>query len=395
MTYFERAKKTIMNTYKRNEVLLVSGKGSYVFDENGNKYLDFTGGIAVCSLGHCPDEVVIAVENQVKTLIHTSNLYYTIPQIELAERLARLAGGGVKVFFSNSGAEANEGAIKLARKYHRKKGKDKFEIITFYNSFHGRTYGALSATGQKKFHQDFEPMLPGFHYAELNNIESVKEKINEKTAGIMLELVQGEGGVNVCEKEFITQLKKICMENDILLIFDEIQTGVGRTGKFFCYEHYNIRPDILTIAKGIAGGLPLGAILAIDEVADCMEPGTHATTFGGGPVVCASACAVVDKISQKDFLDMVLEKGYYIEKGIEFLKNDFPLGKVKGIGLLRGVELNLENPAKVVEVGLQKGLLLNITAGNILRLLPALNIDFKEIDEFFDKFRETLKEVVK
>ncbi|MCX7770717.1 MAG: aspartate aminotransferase family protein [Proteobacteria bacterium] len=394
MSYIERARKTIMNTYKRNELVLVRGKGSYVYDDRGNRYLDFTGGIAVCSLGHCPDEVINAVENQIKTLIHTSNLYFTIPQIELAERLVNLSGGGVKVFFCNSGAEANEGAIKLARKYHRKKGKDKYEIITFLNSFHGRTYGSLSATGQTKFHKDFEPLLPGFKYAELNNIESVKSLLTPKTAGIMIELIQGEGGINVCNRDFLLELKSICDQQDILLIFDEIQTGVGRTGRFFCYEHFEIKPHIWTLAKGIAGGLPLGAIIALDEIAQVLEPGTHATTFGGGPVICSAGCSVVDRISNKEFLQDVEKKGKYLEEGLEKMKSKYPFGEIRGMGLLRGVELKIDEPAKVVDRGLKNGLLLNITAGNILRLLPPLNIKVEEIDEFFDKISKTFDEVL-
>lgn len=393
MSYIERAKKVIMNTYKRNEVVLVKGEGSYVFDEKGNKYLDFTGGIAVCSLGHCPKEVVDAVEEQVKKLIHTSNLYFTVPQIELAEKLVKLSGDGVKVFFCNSGAEANEGAIKLARKYHRKKGKDKYEIITFLNSFHGRTYGSLSATGQTKFHKDFEPMLPGFKYAVLNDIESVKKLLTPNTAGIMLELIQGEGGINVCNKDFLNELKNICDQNDILLIFDEIQTGVGRTGKFFCFEHYGIKPHIWTLAKGIAGGLPMGAIIALNEVADSLEPGTHATTFGGGPVICSAGCKIVDTISKEIFLEEVTKKGEYITNKFRNMQGKYPIGEVRGIGLLRGVELKFEEPTKIVELGLKNGLLLNVTAGNILRLLPPLNIKMEEIDEFFEKISCTLEEV--
>lgn len=393
MSYIERAKKTIMNTYKRNEVVIVKGKGSYVFDEKGNKYLDFTSGIAVCSLGHCPKEVVDAVEDQIKRLIHTSNLYFTVPQIELAERLVKLSGGNVKVFFCNSGAEANEGAIKLARKYHRKKGKDKYEIITFLNSFHGRTYGSLSATGQIKFHKDFEPMLPGFKYALLNDIESVKKLLTPTTAGVMLELIQGEGGINVCSKDFVSELKNICDQNDILLIFDEIQTGVGRTGKFFCFEHYGIKPHIWTLAKGIAGGLPMGAIIALDDIAEALEPGTHATTFGGGPVICSAGCKVVDVISKETFLEEVRKKGEYIATKIKNMQGKYPVGEIKGKGLLMGVELKINEPTRIVELGLKNGLLLNVTAGNILRLLPPLNIKLEEIDEFFEKISLTLEEV--
>jgi len=393
MGFIERAKETIMNTYKRSNVVLVEGKGSYVFDEQGNKYLDFTSGIAVCSLGHCPDEVISAVERQIKKLIHTSNLYYTLPQIELAEKLVALSGKGVKVFFCNSGAEANEGAIKLARKYHRHRGRDRYEIITFYNSFHGRTYGALSATAQEKFHKGFEPMLSGFRYAELNNIESVERLVNENTAGIMLELIQGEGGINECEKPFIDRIMEICSKEGILLIVDEVQTGVGRTGRFFLFEHYGIRPHIWTIAKGIAGGLPMGAIIAVDDVASALEPGTHATTFGGGPVVCSAALAVVNTISDEKFLASVIEKGYYLENKIRELQKKYPLGNIRGKGLLRGVELEIKEPLRIVDVGLKNGLLLNVTAGNILRLLPPLNVKYEEIDEFIERLAKTISGV--
>lgn len=391
MSFIERANKSIMNTYRRNPLVLVKGEGSYVFDEKGNKYLDLTGGIAVCSLGHCPKEVVEAVNRQVSTLIHTSNLYYTIPQIELAERLVSLYGEDSRIFFSNSGAEANEGAIKLARKYFRVRSQDKYEIITFKNSFHGRTYGALSATAQEKFHKGFEPMLPGFKYAILNNMDSVKSMINDNTAAIMIEPIQGEGGVNACERDFLLDLKKLCDERGLLLIFDEIQTGVGRTGNFFCFEHYGIKPHIVTLAKGIAGGLPMGAIIARADVACVLEPGTHATTFGGSPVICAAANAVIDRISERGFLDDVYKKGQYIEKRLTEFKKAYPLGEIKGIGLLRGVELNIKDPSIVIHKGIEMGLLLNLTAGNILRILPPLTININEIEEFCQKFESILE----
>jgi acetylornithine/N-succinyldiaminopimelate aminotransferase len=402
MNYKEKSRKYIMDTYRRYPLTLLKGAGSYVYDDKGKKYLDFIAGIAVCNLGHCPAELKKAVKENADKLIHTSNLFYTAPQIELAEllvkqclrfttRYASHITEPWKAFFCNSGAEANEAAIKLARKYHRKKGKDKFEIVTFNNSFHGRTYGALSATGQEKFHKGFEPMLPGFTYVDYNDLKGLKKAIGKKTAAIMIELIQAEGGVKMCAPEFLKEVRDICGKEDILLIYDEVQTGMGRTGRFFAYENYNIQPDILTLAKGIAGGLPMGVMLAKDSVAVAFEPGNHASTFGGGPLVSAVALNVVKTIASHKFLADVRKKGSYLREKLTDLKKVFPIKDVRGMGLLTGVEIDVKDASKIVETAMNNGLLINITAGNVVRLVPPLTVTMSELDEFLSKFYEALE----
>lgn len=400
MTIYKDADKYIINTYKRYPLTIVSGKGSYLFDESGKKYLDFIAGIAVCSLGHCPEIIQNTLSKQSKKLIHTSNLFYTIPQAEVAKTLAKKIHSYnknlplYKSFFCNSGAEANESAIKLARKFHKNKGNERYEIITFLNSFHGRTYGAISATGQDKFHKGFEPLLPGFKYLPFNDIKSLKKAINKNTSAIMLELIQAEGGVNLIEKDFLKEIKNICENEGILLIYDEVQTGIGRTGKFFCFEHFGIEPDILTLAKGIAGGLPMGVMMAKEEVANAFEPGNHASTFGGNPLVSQVALEVISKIN-KNFLKIVEKKGDYLVKSLTLLSKKYPLTKIRGLGLLIGVDIDIKDPSIIVNKAIEKGLLINITAGKTVRLVPPLTVSFKEIDEFISKFEDTLKEAVK
>lgn len=400
MTIYEDTDKYVMNTYKRYPLTIIKGKGTYLFDEKRRKYLDFIGGIAVCSFGHCPKFISDTLLKQSKRLIHTSNLFYTIPQAELAKILSEKIRSYnkdlplYKSFFCNSGAEANESAIKLARRYQKKKGNDRYEIITFLNSFHGRTYGAVTATAQEKFHKGFEPMLPGFKYLPLNDIKSLKKEIDKKTCGIMLELIQAEGGVNLVDRSFLEEIKDICEKEEILLIFDEVQTGVGRTGKFFCFEHFGIEPDILTLAKGIAGGLPMGVMMAKDNVADAFEPGSHASTFGGNPLISQVAIEVVTKINN-NFLKMVEKKGNYLIKSLISLSERYPLSKVRGLGLLIGADIDIKEPQAIVNRAIENGLLINITAGKTLRLVPPLTVTFKEIDEFLIKFEGTLKEAIK
>lgn len=300
----------------------------------------------------------------------------------------------ISLFFCNSGAEANESAIKLARKFHKNKGNERYEIITFLNSFHGRTYGAISATGQDKFHKGFEPLLPGFKYLPFNDIKSLKKAINKNTSAIMLELIQAEGGVNLIEKDFLKEIKNICENEGLLLIYDEVQTGIGRTGKFFCFEHFGIEPDILTLAKGIAGGLPMGVMMAKEEIANAFEPGNHASTFGGNPLVSQVALEVISKIN-KNFLKMVEKKGDYLVKSLTLLSKKYPLTKIRGLGLLLGVDIDIKDPSMIINKAIEKGLLINITAGKTVRLVPPLTVSFKEIDEFISKFEDTLKEAVK
>lgn len=400
MAIYKDTEKYIFKTYKRYPLTIVSGKGAYLYDEAGNKYLDFIAGIAVCSLGHCPEIIERALLSQSKKLIHTSNLFYTIPQAELAKALSKRVDTYkkdlplYKSFFCNSGAEANEAAIKLARKFNRKNGSNRFEIITFFNSFHGRTYGALSATGQEKFHKGFEPMLPGFKYLPFNDMKSFKKAINKHTAAVMLELIQAEGGVNIIDKDFLLEIKDICEKEGILLIYDEVQTGVGRTGKFFCFEHFGIEPHIITLAKGIAGGLPMGVMMAREEVANVLEQGEHASTFGGNPLVAQVALEVVS-VMNKSFLKSVEKKGQYLIKSLTSLKERYPIKSIRGMGLLIGVDVEINEPTSIVGEAIKKGLLINLTAGKTVRLVPPLNVSFTEIDEFTNKFEDTLKEVLK
>ena len=297
--------KYIMNTYGRFNAALVKGKGAKAWDESGKEYIDFTSGIGVNCLGYSDDGWVKAVTEQAARLQHISNLYYSPLQTELAKKLCEITGFS-KVFFANSGAEANECAIKLARKYSFEKyGKDRTEIVTLENSFHGRTVTTLSATGQDVFHNYFFPFTEGFSFAKANDMESVKAKVNNNTCAVMIELIQGEGGVNPLEKGFVIELADYCSENDILLIIDEVQTGVGRTGSFYCYEQFGIKPDIISSAKGIGGGLPMGACLCSENLRDVMSPSTHGTTYGGNPIACAGALEVLKRVSDKKFLEYV------------------------------------------------------------------------------------------
>ena len=298
---FESYKDYIMPTYTKVPLVFVKGKGSKLWDIQNKPYLDFFPGWGVGNLGHCHPKVMQAVRDQISKLIFISNNYYHLPQAKLAKELIRSMYPG-KVFFCNSGAEANEAAIKFSRKF----GKGRFEIITFDNSFHGRTLATVTATGQKKYQEGFEPLVPGFKTVKFNDIEAVKGALNEKTVGIMLELIQGEGGINVADKDFVLALRKLCDERNMLLIVDEVQTGIGRTGKLFAYEHYGITPDIMTLAKALGGGFPIGVMVVRKEIADTLQPGMHASTFGGGPVICRAALAVLESIQKEKLLKNIL-----------------------------------------------------------------------------------------
>jgi acetylornithine/N-succinyldiaminopimelate aminotransferase len=317
-----------------------------------------------------------AVRDQVSKLIFIPNNYYHIPQAKLAKEIVYRTFPA-KVFFCNSGAEANEGAIKFARKF----GRGRFEIITFDNSFHGRTLATVTATGQKKYQEGFEPLVEGFKTVRFNDINAVINAITDKTVGVMIELIQGEGGINVAKKEFIAELRKLCDEKKLLLIVDEVQTGVGRTGKFFCYQHYGITPDIMTLAKALGGGLPIGVMVVKKDIADTLQPGMHASTFGGGPVICKAALAVLTAIQKEKLLANAAKNGDHLFKALGALKDKHPVIKeVRGIGLMAGVELSSPGKA-VVEKCLEQGLLINCTHDTVLRLMPALNITKKEIDK--------------
>ncbi len=363
----------LIENYLKIPVRFVRGKGVYLYDDRGKEYLDFVSGIAVVSIGHSHPELTEAICKQAKELIHVSNLFENPWQEELAQKLVNEFWTPAKVFFCNSGAEANEAAIKLVRKFWRDRGENRYRIITFRNGFHGRTYGSLSATAQEKFHQGFEPMLDGFDYAVLNDIDSVKKLITEETGAIMLEVVQGEGGVNECEEKFLKEVQEICKEKEILLVIDEVQTGIGRTGEFYGYQHYKLEPDIITLAKGLGGGVPIGAMIAKEDVAKSLTPGTHGSTFGGNALACTAASVVVDKV--KELLPHIKEVGDYFRTKLEELN----IGKVKGRGLMLGIDIG-KDCKEIVLKALERGLVINCTAGSVLRFLPPLIVEKEHID---------------
>ena len=341
---FKSYADNIMPTYTKFPLVFVKGKGSKLTDIQGKVYLDLFPGWGVGSLGHCHPKVMDAVRDQVSKLIFIPNNYYHIPQAKLAKELVYWAYPA-KVFFCNSGAEATEGAIKLARKY----GKGRYEIITFENAFHGRTLAALAATGQEKYQEGFAPILEGFKSVKFNDLGAVKEAISDKTIAIMLELVQGEGGVNIADKDFVLGLKKLCEEKDLLLIVDEVQTGLGRTGKLFAYQHYGITPDIMTLAKALGGGLPIGAMVVKKGIADTLQPGMHASTFGGGPVICKAALAVLNAIQKEKLLSKAQKSGAYLLEKVNALKAKYPVVKeVRALGLMCGLELSV--PGKLFQL---------------------------------------------
>ncbi|MEK6560151.1 MAG: aspartate aminotransferase family protein [Nitrospirota bacterium] len=387
---FEESRKYIMNTYKRLPLFIVKGRGNRVYDGEGKEYLDFVSGLAVNNIGHCNPRVTVAFQKQAQRLVHTSNLFYTEPQVKLAKLLVENSFAD-KVFFCNSGAEANEAAIKLIRKYSSGKETGRYEIITALNSFHGRTMATLTATGQDKFHKGFEPLVPGFSYVPFNDIAAVEKAINDKTAAVMIEPIQGEGGVNIPDKDYLKRLREICDFNGILLALDEVQTGIGRTGKLFAYQHTGIAPDIMTLAKGLGGGLPIGAMLAKDHVASAFTPGTHASTFGGTPLVCSAAVEVMKILTEDEIiLDNCRRMGSYLVDELNKLKSKYPdiIKDIRGKGLLIGMELNIAGE-DVVRECLKKGVIINCTMERVLRFLPPLDVSQPDID----KVIETLTEV--
>lgn len=384
----EKDLKYIMHTYGRYDVTLKSGKGVTAYDEDGKKYIDVSSGIGVNSLGYCDDGWVKAVSAQAGTIQHMSNYFYSEQASNLAEKLCKLSGLS-KVCFGNSGAEANEIAIKIARKYSFDKyGADRNEIITLRDSFHGRTVTTLSATGQDVFHNYFFPFTDGFQFVKANDINALKEAVTDKTCAVMLEVIQGEGGVNILDKDYVKELAAFCNERDILVICDEVQTGIGRTGKLYAFQNYDILPDLVTSAKGLGGGLPIGVCLCSEKLKDVMGPSSHGSTFGANPVVCAGANYVIDTIADEKFLNAVEEKGAYLEdklRKIEQVKN------VRRMGLMVGIEIDgdaHDAALKCVENGL-----LIITAKNLLRMLPPLVITEEEIDEAVIILEKTLKEI--
>lgn len=372
-----KEKKHLVNVYKKVPLTVSRACGKYIFDDQGRRYLDFFSGLSVSNFGHAHPKIVAAIKNQAAKYLHVSNLYHTAPQAALSERLSKLAFPG-KVFFSNSGAEANECAIKLARKWGSPSGK--YEIITFRNSFHGRTIATIAATAQTKFQKGFGPLPRGFKYALFNDISSVKKLVSRKTAAIMVEPVQGEGGVNVASKEFLKGLSRICRPHDILLIFDEIQTGIGRCGDVFAFKIYDVRPDVLTLAKALGGGLPLGATLISEKLAGVLAPGDHGSTFGGNPVSCAASLAALRLLDMKA-LSHVRYVGKYFIARLEGLKKKHPalIKEVRGLGLMVGAELFTPGAFSVAEC-LKRGLLINCTQDKVLRFLPPLIVGRRDID---------------
>ncbi len=391
--WMERADQVIMNTYGRQPLVLVKGEGCRVWDDAGKEYLDFVAGLAVCNLGHAHPDVAAAAAAQLTQLVHVSNIYYTTPMVELAEDLVRLSFAD-RVFFANSGAEVNEGAIKLARRYSRERyGEGRFKIISAENSFHGRTFGSLSATGQAKFWQGFEPLLPGFAFVPFNDLDALAKAVDDSVCAILLEPVQGEGGVNLPSPDYFQGVRQLCTDKGLLLILDEIQAGLGRTGKLFAHEHFGITPDIMTLAKGLANGLPMGALLATNEVAAAFVPGTHASTFGAGPVVAAAAKAALGHLSRPEFLAAVRTKGDYLHKGLLELKSQAPVIKeVRGLGLMWGLELAQEGGA-IVTACRERGLLINCTQGNVIRMLPPLVVLPHELDRALAVLQDAFKAV--
>ena len=384
------AERVLMPTYAPSPISIVRGRGSRVYDLEGREYLDFVAGIAVNTLGHAHPDLVAAIQKQAQHLLHASNLYYTEPQVKLAKALVDHSFAK-KVFFCNSGAEANEAAIKLARRYaHQKHGPDRYEIITMLNSFHGRTMATLTATGQEKVQKGFEPLLPGFKYVSLNDLPELEKALSAKTAAVMLELVQGEGGVHVADRTYLKSLRELCRQHDVLLVFDEVQTGMGRTGTLFAYEQLGVHPDIMTLAKGLGGGVPIGACLATDEVAAAFSPGAHASTFGGNPLACAAALAVLRVLLEGRVLEQSRRMGDYLAKGLLDLKDRLHIVKdVRGLGLLQGMELTIEGKP-VVDDCLARGLLINCTMERVLRFVPPLIITQHEIDRLLDTLSQIL-----
>jgi predicted acetylornithine/succinylornithine family transaminase len=381
-----------MNIYSRQPVVLVKGRGATVYDSDGREYLDFVTGVAVCILGHCNQRVVVALQKQAQRLMHVSNHFHIEPQINLAKALVGNSFAD-KAFFCNSGTEAIEAAIKLCRRYSRDVlKKNRYEIITMRGAFHGRTYGAVSATAQEKFHRGFEPMVPGFVYVPFNDVAAVEQAVNERTCAILVEPVQGEGGVNVPSDGYLKALRAVCDSHDLLLVLDEIQTGMGRTGKLFAYEHEGVSPDVMALAKGLGGGFPIGALLATDKAAQAFTPGAHGTTFGGNPLACATALATLETLLEDNIIIQNVEYlGRHFLERLNRLQGKYSfIRDVRGKGLLIGIELDF-NGKDIVAACLKEGFLINCTADTVLRFMPPLVITEDEIDRLIDALDSIFK----
>ncbi len=389
----EDSNKYLMNTYNRLPLILRKGRGTKVRDFNNREYLDFVGGIAVNCLGHCHPKIVLALQKQAQRLIHVSNLYHIEPQIKLAKMLIEHSCSD-KVFFCNSGTEANEAAIKLARKYSKDhSAPGRYEIISTHGSFHGRTLAALSATGQEKFKKDFEPLVPGFKHVPFNDAEALGKAITKHTCAVMLEPIQGEAGIRMPDEGYLKEVREICDNHGLLLILDEVQTGIGRTGKLFAYEQYGLEPDIISLAKGLGGGVAIGALLAKNAVAASFQPGSHAATFGGNPLACAAAIATLETLLEDGFiLDNCRRMGSYLMEKLEGLKKDFPslVVEVRGKGLMIGMEIT-QSCAPIVNSCAERGVLVNCASGNVLRFTPPLIVAKNEIDYLIDILEDVME----
>ena len=382
----EKDQQYYLPTFKRYPLALASGKGTRVWDVEGNEYLDVFAGIAVNNLGHCHPRVVEAIREQAGKLIHISNFFVSPPQVELSELLCTKSGM-TNVFLTNSGAESVEGAIKLARKYAHSKDKGG-TIISMHGSFHGRTMATI-ATGKKAMQEGFAPIPEGFKQVPLNDLDAVKDAVDDKTAAIIIEPIQGEGGINPAEDEFLRGLRELCDEHDIILIFDEIQCGIGRTGKLFAKDHSGVQPDIITLAKGLGSGMPVGAILANDKIGEAIDFGDHGTTFGGNPLACSAALATLYTLDEEPIIGEAAEKGEWLRKQVESW-NDPDIKEIRGKGLMIGIEFAFETKPLVAEM-MKHGILANATAGNVLRLVPPLTISYEEMERVLDVIKESKK----
>ncbi len=379
--------QVVIGNYGRLPRVITRGEGNYLYDLDGNKILDLFPGWAVSGIGHCHPKVVEAIRKQAGELLHIDNTFYTIQQGQLAKFLSDRAFGG-KTFFCNSGAEANEAALKLARRHTP---KEKYKYITTEKGFHGRTFGAVTATGQPKYHEGFMPMLAGFEYVPFNDIDALTNAFSDEVCGVLIEPIQGEGGVNEATPEYMQTIRDLCDEYGAMMILDEVQTGMGRTGRWFGYQHYEVVPDMITMAKALGGGVAIGAMMARPEIAASLVPGTHASTFGGNPIACAAGIAVIEAIEQDHLLENAKQMGAYAVEKLEQLKAQFPIiRQIRGKGLMIGIELT-EPGAEIVNQCLQKGLRINCTQGNVLRFMPSMTIGRNEIDSAIAILRDVLK----
>ena len=388
--YINQAEEALLHTYNRYQIVLEKGEGVYLYDTEGKQYLDFAAGIAVCSLGYGHPKFTECLKNQIETLTHTSNLFYSQPVAKAAQNLKKMAQMD-RVFFTNSGTEAIEGALKAARKYAYTKGSGKYEFIAMNHSFHGRSMGAVSVTGNEHYRTPFEPLISGVKFADFNDIESVKAQITDKTCAIILEPVQGEGGIYPADAEFLKQVRAICDENDILLIFDEIQCGMGRTGSMFAWQGYGVKPDIMAMAKAIGNGVPVGAFAMTEQVAEySLVPGDHGTTYGGNPLVCTAVDMVLQIFEEEHIIEHVQEVGAYLEEKLnDLVKTNESVLERRGMGLMQGLVLN-KPVGDVIKKAMEQGLIAISASGNVLRLVPPLVIKKKHIDEMIEKIKKAL-----